>query len=326
MTSTIRRLRDILRPHVSLQSEYAIRRFAFRWLPTHGQLSAPKRIVHACAWKTASQWVRLIISDPRIYRHTGCLPFLFSQIRADDGAAAVYRKADRSVVLAAYGTAEEIDALAEHPLEPFFVVRDPRSMLVSWYHSTRFTHPASPGVCRHRAAMAGMGDAEAFLYCADAFAAEFGPILDSWARRADRVRIVRFEALTGPCGDRVWQDLFTGLGLTVPQPVLNAVLSTYALEKLVPSTARDAAGDKYASRGKRSWPDFLPGDADERLRRRLRGWARSFGYCEDAIRTTASAAGDHDRDCRGRPGIHPAARLAQGVPSAKPAGSGTRRA
>lgn len=279
MTSALRHARDILRPLVSFEMEYRLRRGAFRLLPTRGVAPGPQHVVHACAWKTASQWVRLILSDPRIYRHSGCLPFPYATVRARPAEARTYRRAKRSVLLAAYESAETIEALSGNKaLNSFFVIRDPRMTLVSWYYSTRFTHRPTAGVLAHRAAMEGMTDSAAFSYCASAFAAEFGPILDSWAARAGTARIVQFEALTGPEGATVWADLLAGLGFTVPTATLESVLDTYSISNLAPAAGKGEKDDKYAARGRREWPDFLTPEDNRRIGELLTGWVSTFGY------------------------------------------------
>lgn len=279
MTSTIRHLRDCLRPIISGDVEYHVRRRAYRFLPVSESGYEKKRVVHACVWKTASQWVRLVLSDPRIYCRTGHFPFVSAQVQRSTSALANYRATPNSFLLAAYGSVEDIERLmgAESYIA-FFVVRDPRLMLVSWYYSTRFTHLPTIGVNAHRTAMAGMDESEAFEYCANAFIEEFGPILDSWAKVTDTHRIVHFEDLTGSNKTKVWSELLGNLGFNIPSGTLSKVLSTYSMEKLAKGGHNGAQSDKYASRGKRDWPDFLSIGQNERIRGRLQGWVHSFSY------------------------------------------------
>lgn len=277
--SLLRMTRDILRPLVSADLEYRLRRSSYRLIPVAEPSKAPLKIVHACVWKTASQWVRLVLSDPRIYRATGCVPYVSAHLRHDPGSLRRFQTQNRAILLAAYETpAKVFEVCGGTAPKVFFVVRDPRAMLVSWYDSTRFTHRPTEGVMLHRRAMEGMSDSAAFLYCAERFVDEFGPILDSWLEVRDTVRIIRFEDLTGKAGHQVWQDLFTFLGLNVSSDLQKAVLSTYSVETLAGRTSADTKTDKYAARGKRKWPEGLDESTISSAEDMLHRWRIEFGY------------------------------------------------
>ncbi|MCC5959456.1 MAG: hypothetical protein JJU08_08955 [Rhodobacteraceae bacterium] len=235
-------------------------------------------IVHACTWKTGSQWVRLILSDPRIYRATGCMPYVAAHLHCDSSMISNFQAEQRVFLLAAYDEPQRISEICgSDAVEVFFVIRDPRALLISWYDSTRFTHVPTEGVLLHRDAMRGMTDTEAFFYCADRFVEEFSPLFNGWLAALDGNKIVHFEELTGSDGVALWHKLLVSLGLQIPKETLENVLATYSVAKLAKPVAKGEV-DKYAARGRRSWPSHLSPADIEHVEQKLEKWILGFGY------------------------------------------------
>ena len=269
----LRRARDLLRPVIDGPLEYRIRRGVGRVLPVVDR-SGPPHLFHACAWKTGSQWVRLILSDPRILRHSGHAPFIWAHLRDDAAARASYQATPRTLVLTGYGPPEAVLGLrpgTQKGMRGIFVMRDPRALLASWITSTRYTHRPNAGVLAHRRAMEGMREAEAQAYATNAFLAEFSPVLEGWRTTGAETLRVRFEDLTGPRGPTVWRKVLDHLGMQVPAPVLHSVLRFYRIEALAPPGRPKAEADKYALRGER-----LVGAGTKDAR--VAGWMRAYGY------------------------------------------------
>jgi len=278
MSSAIRLARDTMRPLIGGQLEYQIRRGISRIIPI-AHRSAHPHVAHACLWKTGSQWVRLILSDPRMLRWSGHLPYMWNYIRDDARSRSQFQAAPRSLALIAYAPPEQIAALSvRDDTRCFFVVRDPRKMLVSWYYSTRYTHRSTPAIEAHRAAVHGQGDAEAFSYFARAFVAEFGPIFEGWSNTGENALVVRFEDLTGPEGLTVWRQVLDHLDWRAPKTTLERVLDTYSIEKLAPSRRGYAKEDKYAMRGQRDLSLLETLDPINPAQKLLFEWGQRYGY------------------------------------------------
>lgn len=275
---SLRNLRDTLRPYISNEAEYRLRRGVYRLVPVARRREKSAKIVHACVWKSGSQWVRLILSDPRIYRHTGYIPYVAAHLHRVPMMVKSFQAERRAFLLAAYDVPKNVfEICGSDTPEVFFVVRDPRALLISWYDSTRFTHVPTDGVLIHRNAMSSMSDTAAFLYCADRFVEEFSPIFDGWLGALDGNRIIRFEQLTGGNGLTHWHDLLSSLGLQVPIGTLEKVLATYSVEKLAKPVTKGEV-DKYAARGRRSWPNHLDRSDIELVEKKLAKWISGFGY------------------------------------------------
>lgn len=276
----LRIARDLLRPVIDGPFEYRVRRGIGRALPPV-DASGPAHLFHACAWKTGSQWVRLILSDPRILRYGGHAPFIWAHLRDRPGDLETYRATKRTLLLTGYGPPDTLRHLRPTPMRGVFVIRDPRVLLASWITSTRYTHRPNPEVCAHRRAMDALPETEVLAYAIRAFLAEFGPVLDGWRAPDPQTLPVRFEELTGPDGEGVWHRVLEHLGLPVPGPVLRAVLNTYRIEALSGPPAQRAEADKYALRGQRAWKDLAQTPQDLALLEPLFAWARSYGYRDE---------------------------------------------
>lgn len=273
----LRKTRDLVRPFIDGPLEYRLRRGAGRLIPVR-DASGPPHLFHACVWKTASQWVRLILSDPRLLRHSGHAPFIWAHLRDHPKALRQYQASRRTLLLTAYETPERVMALRQAPMRGVFIMRDPRALLASWITSTRYTHRPNAGVHAHRSAMAAMGETDALAYAARAFVAEFGPVLEGWRRTGPGTLAIRFEDLTGPDSLSHWQGLLAHLGMAVPGQVLERVLSTYRIEALAPPRPQAAETDKYALRGVRPWTAILEARAHLTALEPLFGWADAYGY------------------------------------------------
>ncbi len=248
-----------LRPLVSLPNEYRARSALYRAVPVtsaarHGS------VFHCCTWKTGSQWVRLVTTDPRIYRHTGLRIDLLGErdgtvFRHRGGAARPNRLATPL-----YGTPAQFDdlRLPGEQYRCFFVIRDPRDLLVSWYFSNRYRHPGNPAVMRRRRRLAELSEQDGLL---DQLGNDFGVVLDmlgQWASRADtdeNVQLVRYEDLAGPDGDQHWAELFGFCGMAVPETTRRRVLGTYSFEKLSGGRrpSEEDSGAKYRKGTSGDW-------------------------------------------------------------------------
>ena len=266
----LRIARDVLRPFIDGPREYRLRRYANRIVPPV-HLSGAPHLFHACAWKTGSQWVRLILSDPRVLRYCGHAPFIWAHLRDLPNHKYTYLRTQRSLLLTCYARPEDVFALRDQTMRGIFIIRDPRVLLSSWISSIRFTHRPNAGVLAHRAAMSEMSETKAHEYATHAFVLEFKPLLEAWLRTGPETWVTRFEDLTGKKRFQTWRSIFLHLNVEMPDAVLASVLQTYTIDALSVRN-NDCKADKYALKGQRPMPELkdIP-DPIERL-------ARAYGY------------------------------------------------
>lgn len=234
MTSMIlgqlRKLRQVL----PVETEYELRNACTTLVPVRRR-SRYRAVFHTCVWKTASQWVRVVLSDPRLYMYSGLKTHI--PITSD----LWWPDPDRLVIPTGHivpGLYCDYERFARvhkpAPYAVFFVQRDPRDVLISWYFSNRYSHRPMATVNDERQALADMSDGDGILATVDHFG-EIAGMLRSWAAAAKRqpgIRIVRYEDLTGADNLRAWSELLAHCDIMIPDDVLKRILDMYAFAKI----------------------------------------------------------------------------------------------
>lgn len=274
-----------LRPLIPIDAEYKVRRGLCSVLP--GNRGPIDNLYHCCAWKTGSQWMRLILTDPRFYMLSGLKPIMVHDPEDLEARPEAYDFAKGNVVTNMFISHEAFARIAKPGnWRAFFVLRHPQEMLVSWYISNRYSHRPNPTVDAMRADMAGMSEEEGMLYMLDH--EEFGFIvrqLEGWSRAAaqdpTRVVLARFEDLTGP--DRVaeWTSLLGRLGFDAPLRKVQPIVDFYDVKKLKPPkkvSGESAKFDKYAGADARRTEDYLTPRVIEAFNARYPTLMADLGY------------------------------------------------
>jgi hypothetical protein len=272
----MRRLRALVTP----TAEYRLRRAVNRLLPVRHR-SGLDQLYHACVWKTASQWVRIVLSDPRLYRYSGLSPHLADDHLRPDPAAT--RFPSRGIVTALMRDYAFFAAVPKpERWRAFFVKRDPRDLLVSFYFSNRYSHRPNPGILQVRAELSGLSDAQGLLKTLERFA-PLASILTSWqdAAAADaNIVLVRYEDLTGDDQLRHWQALLDGADIALPSPLLRRVLATYSFARMSGGRRRGEADphDKYRQGLAGDWRNHFDAALTAAFRRQYPDLVERLGY------------------------------------------------
>jgi len=124
---------------------------------------APPTVFHVTHWKAGSQWVRAVLRAARPGR---CFPpgmDMNDALLAPVVPGAIYTPVYRS-----RAGFERVVGKVDESWRIFFVVRDLRDTLVSWYFSLRYSHPTrgNEGVSAYRAALRERTEEEGLLYLA----------------------------------------------------------------------------------------------------------------------------------------------------------------
>lgn len=268
-----------LRGMVPIDGEYAFRRSAYRLLPAR---NAPiDALLHCCVHKTASQWIRLILSDPRFYRATGLMPYFAPSMRLLDAAAR--QSIPQNAVIGSFFTDKQTLLDLDKPPEwrAFFVTRDPRELLVSRYYSARYSHREMGRMAELRQEMASMSDEEGLVFLlADRFDLAADRLLSFREPSAadDKIRMVKFEDLTGPDRADHWVELFAGLGIEMPRSTLTGLLSFYRVQRMRDPRAVGNPTEKYGGAGKKDWRQLFSGKVAEAFERRYGDLPSHLGY------------------------------------------------
>lgn len=188
----LRPLRPVLRPtYKRFRELYDYRSFRVIQRSPYGN------IYHCCTQKTASQWFRRVFCDPVVYRYTGLKPFRYRQLGLRD-AHFDEPLPVRTIAIHLYVDYATYAAIPKpEGFKTFFILRDPRDIVVSWYFSAKYSHKPVYPIPELRRNLDQLDMLEGLKYLIDAWNG-FGlfEAQRSWASNGgdeDNVKIFRFE-------------------------------------------------------------------------------------------------------------------------------------
>lgn len=201
-------------------------------------------VYHCCVQKTASQWIRRLLSDPRTLRYSGLATYTYQAHLPGrfDPRKLTERYMDEpmpagTIVTPLYMSYPCFAYLPKpDAYRVFFVARDPRDIIVSYYFSTRYSHVPTGSIEDHRKILNSMPVQEGLVYCVKRLQ-EGGlfEALDSWigSEAVDpNVMLVRYENLVGENQVLTIQGLLSHLDIPMPEKVLHDLLGAHSFAKL----------------------------------------------------------------------------------------------
>lgn len=197
-------------------------------------------IYHCTVHKTGSQWIKALFSDPTVYRHSGLLPYdprfykrrKLPLIPAGRAGLALFHSYPRFKKISKPGT-----------YRAFFVIRDPRDIVISSYFSLRNSHAPMGDILQARKTLQEVPMKEGLLYVIERHSKRnLFKQLRSWAvaPSSETFRLFRYEDLTGERQPEEVDQLMRHCGITLPATELEALLSRYSFSRM--RKDREAAG------------------------------------------------------------------------------------
>ncbi|MER7457914.1 sulfotransferase domain-containing protein [Micromonospora sp. NPDC126480] len=189
-------------------------------------------VYHCTVHKTGSQWIKALFSDPVVYRYSGLLPFdpRFYKRRP---LPLVPRGRAALALFHSYPRFQQIVKPDNH--RAFFVIRDPRDIVVSSYYSLRNSHAPMGDIPQVRKILQEKPKKEGLLYVINRLSERYTfKQLRSWAvaPSSEKVRLFRYENLTGEHQLKEMDQLMRHCGIALPPSELEALLSRYSFSKM----------------------------------------------------------------------------------------------
>lgn len=172
--------------------------------------------------------------------------------------------------------------LDAHDGRAFFVMRDPRDLLVSRYFSRVSAHPETEGIAKLRRELSSMSKEQGLIHVLEDFHT-ISDIVDNWlaqGRDDPRIMIVRYEDLTGPDHVRVWEDLFAHLDIDLHGQRLTRLLQYYSFENITGGRRKGAedAAHKYRKGEAGDWVNHLTPEVLAAMEKRYGDLVGRWGY------------------------------------------------
>lgn len=199
-------------------------------------------IYHCCIQKTGSQWLRKIFSDPLVTKLSGMEAF--NPEKNFLGALPIRDVIDNpfppgTIVTPFYLDYGDFVKIPKPPgYKAFFVMRDPRDFLISWYLSVRYSHPLNPYIKEQRKILKKMDDDDAVIYLINTIFNETNVqynAMKNWyseGKHDESVMLVRYEDLISPAGPGVFTELFNHIQVDIKKRQLEKLLTKYSFSKL----------------------------------------------------------------------------------------------
>jgi hypothetical protein len=215
-----------------------------------------QNVYHGCVQKTGSQWIKAVLSDPDIRKISGLRTH--PQFRYESGSFKQHFPKYTFVpgLYVSYGLYNEIDKPPHY--KTFYVIRDPRDIVVSWYYSMKYTHELMGTVPKHRKRLLQLNVSDGITYCIHELQLKLSFMRTWWNNQEDpRVYITRFEELTQePISE--WRKIFDHCEIEVGKSTLEAVLSRYTKEKMRERDSEGRENDRsHYRKEKKEWRDLF---------------------------------------------------------------------
>ncbi|WP_202807215.1 sulfotransferase domain-containing protein [Synechocystis sp. PCC 7509] len=199
------------------------------------QYSPYDNIYHCCTQKTASQWFKAIFNDPIFYKYTGLEVHPFNQIpnRLQDAAfnEPLPKRTIGTNFYIDYPTYISIPKPKSY--KSFFVLRDPRDIVISWYFSVRYSHTPNRLVNPVRDELNKLNLEDGLTYSiyklkdVGLFAAQ-----KSWmeaAKSDSKIKIILYEDLASN-NFTCLKDIFKYLDIQMPEDQVNILYERHKID------------------------------------------------------------------------------------------------
>lgn len=189
-------------------------------------------IYHCTVHKTGSQWIKALFSDPAVYRHSGLLPYdpRFYKRRS---LPVIPRGRAGLALFHSYPRFQQITKPGTY--RAFFVIRDPRDIVISSYFSLRNSHAPMGDIPEVRRTLREIPMKEGLLHVIERHSKRYlFKQLRSWAvaPSSETFRLFRYEDLTGERQLDEVDQLMRHCGIILPSTELEPLLSRYSFSRM----------------------------------------------------------------------------------------------
>jgi len=259
---------------VLLESHNARLRLA---VPVHSR-SAYENIYHCALRKTASQWIKAMLGDPIVYRHCGLLPY---DPRPYGWRFPQAFPGGRIVAPLFVSHRRFMDIPKPDRYRAFFVLRDPRDIVVSSYYSTRTSHTPMGDIPAVRKVLREKPLKEGLLYVIGHLAGKGTfKALRSWvlAPGSAAVSLFRYEDLTGERQADEVDRLLRHCGIALPPAELAALLARYSFSRMRSDRASAGPVSHYRKGKPGDWCNYFDDDIHEAFAQATGDLVELLGY------------------------------------------------
>jgi hypothetical protein len=246
------------------------------------QRSPSDNIYHCCTQKTASQWFRAIFNDPAFYAHTGLEiePYRELGLRQAAFDGPFPKRKIVTALYISYPTYLSIEKPKNY--KTFFVLRDPRDTVVSWYFHGKNSQSTIAPMPELKRNLTRLDLRDGLKYMIDKLE-EFGSFeaQRSWLEVESRpdIQLFRYEDLSGD-NPGFLRRLFRYLDVDMPEEDFRALTSRHTFKKH--SGGRDQGEEDQFAHSRKGivgdWKNYFDDDVIEHFRNVTGDTLELLGY------------------------------------------------
>ncbi len=250
-------------------------------------------IYHCTFHKAGSQWVQSMLTDLTTFRYCGLSHYHLQSrmMRGSDERELRDKTFEKAfpignIVSPLYITVDNFKQLPKPDnYRAFFMMRDPRDMMISWYYSTLHSHIAekdSP-MARRRQDLQALTEEEGIRYAIDHWntVGIFDESL-AWKLYADedsRVRLLHYKDVVGPDKLGAFGTLFVHLDIRMPDDVLAELVEAYSFKRLSGRQGGQTDKKSHLRTGKTGdWHNYFTDSVKAYFLEKNEGTIEALGY------------------------------------------------
>lgn len=211
-------------------------------------------IYHCCIQRSGSQWLKAVFADPIIYKYTGLK--IYNPLPVQHQKLSENNKDDifnislpcKKIISPLYCSFLNFSIIKKPgKFTAFYIIRDPRDLLVSQYFSKKYSHKRSKEVDVSRNKLRMLDLNNGLIYLIDMLDQQgYWEWLHSWIRNAEsnNIKIFKYENLTGKNYPNGLKSLFKYLKINIPENELELLVSKYNFKSI---TGRNEGEESISS-------------------------------------------------------------------------------
>jgi len=263
-------------------------------LPPIKYKSSTVNIYHCSITRAGSQWIKSIMSDPRIYSYSGLKAFDYFALQGGFDPRKFTERdiksvlPSRAIITPLYiGFENYLSIKKPDRYKAFYVMRDPRDLIVSTYFSSKNSHQLAGNMYKTRKTLNSMSFTEGMIFIIRQ-KQERGHFdaLRSWRHAPEEdsnVLLLRYEDLTGPGSHNTFKLLLQHCDIKLPEDTLEALLNDYSFRKL--SGGRKPGEEDTHSHYRKGttgdWKEYFNEEITAAFKRYAGDLVSYLGYADD---------------------------------------------
>ncbi len=238
-------------------------------------------IYHCCTQKTASQYLRAVFNSGIFYRYTGLTMFPYAKLGLNQ--AKLKTPFPKGLICTHlyinYSTYSKIKKPPKY--RTFFMLRDPRDSVVSWYFAARYSNKLLHPIPQLRHALKHLNQNEGLKLIIDKLK-EYGSFeaQRSWVRAGEdkNIKIFRFEDLSKDNRAFLY-DLFKFLNVEIPDDEMEKLIKDYNFKKVTGRPQGEENIFHHFRKGvEGDWQNYFDGEVLDHFNKVTGDLIQTLGY------------------------------------------------